>query len=257
MCDDIKQNDFSNVNKAWDNKLIVIYTCTVSVGVSCTLEKFSHCFAFFKPGILACTQSAQMLFRCRKLTDITISYFESRKRKDLPLESKDLFQWVTQSKNLMSLPDEFRHDRNPFITTQTSTSAKALEEALYNKFEGLLWISNEIEKNRSATYFIQRLKTIIERAGMTVHILTQDNITMYEVKQINQSDKEYKNMAEMKRSQLMANNLGRRLTAQELAEEHNVNIDEALGIKKEGDKLGDKARYICKSLNMNGQCLLE
>ena len=114
-------------------------------------------FAFFKPGILACTQSAQMLFRCRKLTDITISYFESRKRKDLPLEAQDLFQWVTQSKNLMSLPDEFRHDRNPFITTQTATSAKALEEALYNKFEGLLWISNEIEKNRSATYFIQRL----------------------------------------------------------------------------------------------------
>ena len=112
-----------------------------------------------------------------------------------------------------------------------------MEEALYNKFEGLLWISNEIEKNRSATYFIQRLKTIIERAGMTVHILTQDNITMYEVKQINQSDKEYKNMAEMKRSQLMANDLGRRLTAQELAEEHNVNIDEALGIKKEGDKI--------------------
>ena len=37
--DDIKQNDFSNVNKAWDNKLIVIYTCTVSVGVSCTLER--------------------------------------------------------------------------------------------------------------------------------------------------------------------------------------------------------------------------
>ncbi len=64
-------------------------------------------------------------------------------------------------------------------------------------------------------------------------------------------------MAEMKQSQFMANNLGRRSTAQELAEEHNVNIDEALGIKKEGDKLGDKARYICKSLIVIGQCLLK
>ncbi len=60
----------------------------------------------------------------------------------------------------------------------------------------------------------------------------------------------------MKRFQLMANNLGRRLTAQELAEEHNVNIDEALGIKKRGDKLGDKARYICKSLNVIGSMFI-
>jgi hypothetical protein len=157
----------------------------------------------------------------------------------------------------MSLPDEFRNDRNPFIMTNTSTSAKDLEEALYNKFEGLLWISNEIEKNRSATYFIQRLKSIIERAGMKVKILTQQNITINEVNEIKQLDNEYKDIAEIKRSESMATNLGRRLTEKEYAEENNVTFDETNGIKTEKDKLGDKARYICKSLNIVGQCLLE
>ena len=65
-----KERDFANATKAWEGMALIIYTGTVSVGVSCESPHIRVLFAFFTNYLMHAAQSAQMLFRARQLRSV-------------------------------------------------------------------------------------------------------------------------------------------------------------------------------------------
>ncbi len=248
-----KRRDFSDAGAAWDpadglGPLLVVYTSTVSVGVSCPSARFSHCFAFFSASNCAATQSAQMLFRCRKLRAVLVAY-DGKPRHDLPQQPADLFRWVVGARNLAALPDAFRNDRNPFVTTPTASDPEALAEALRGNFEGSLWVANSMEVNRSARWFVPRLRRIIERAGMAVTVEAAGGLAVDQAAaRASAAAEEAGAEADRKRAELMAGEMTRRHVAAVDAAEMGRDPDDDRADKTAGDKAGDRARYIARDL---------
>ena len=161
-----KARDFADAGKAWAGALVIIYTGTVSVGVSCNIPHFSEVFAFFMSDNASAATSAQMLFRARQIKKITIAFIGA-KAHGLPLNKKDLLKWAVLAKNRGELPDEFRHDRNHMINTQSACNSDDLGDVVRG-FEGQLWIAAKMEELRSQANFIGRLTNILERAGVSI-----------------------------------------------------------------------------------------
>ena len=63
---------FENVDEAWREAQIVMYTSTVEVGIDLTLPEF-HVFVFISSPDVTATQTAQMAFRARAVREIHIA----------------------------------------------------------------------------------------------------------------------------------------------------------------------------------------
>lgn len=238
--DHIKRAAFQNASIAWggiNRPSAVIYTSAVSVGVSCNLVEFSNCYAFFRARNCASTQSAQMLFRCRALKNVMISYDSSGSNARAPQTPKELFKWVTLARNVAALPDEFRDDRSPFVRRASSSDPKELELLLSDSFEGRLWVSQSIDANRSSAWFCERLISILNKAGMAVsYEVVEKKVNTNIMASIEQSS----TVAENKRSECMANALP------EAAEKglENQKDDEPMDMTQ-AQKDGERAKWIC------------
>ena len=163
--DEVKRRDFKDATESWFGKLVVIYTTTVSVGVSCNDARFSHVYSFFTDRNASAATSAQMLFRMRNVKVLNISY-SGRATYGLPQTQPKLMEWVTKAANRSNIPDVLRHDRCATINTPTAVDAQALDTVSSSTFEGSLWVCAIMEKHRSATDFVGRLRGILTRAGL-------------------------------------------------------------------------------------------
>jgi hypothetical protein len=166
--DFIKQHDFSNATESWAGALIIIYTSTVSVGISCNLEHFDTVIAFYSSNNASVATSAQMLFRARQVKHFIIA-FNGKKTFNLPLTRDKLIAWSIQAKNRASLPDSFRHDRSIGITVPSATNANALDATIDN-LQGGLWVNSRLEYNRSQSDFVTRMSANLMRHGIQVTI---------------------------------------------------------------------------------------
>jgi hypothetical protein len=165
----VKAEDFANVEGAWNNVMAVVYTGTVSVGVSANISHLSHCFAYFKDSNGGAMQSCQMMFRARQLTHIDISY--RGRTQFYPQTPEQLFEWVTLAENRKNIPNILRADMMPdfvFNGEQTQSDPDALEKIVCSTFEGLGWMANKLEDYRSARWFTQRMQHTLEQAGCIV-----------------------------------------------------------------------------------------
>jgi hypothetical protein len=146
----------------------------VSVGVSCASDHVERCFAFFKDRNAAAPQSAQMLFRCRKLKAVTIAYQGTPWGMSRPPRDRAaLCAWATAARNAGKLPDQFNHARADLVMEaygETATDPAALEQCLSTSFAGQMWVSARLEEHRSALDFVGRLRMILERAGIAVEL---------------------------------------------------------------------------------------
>jgi len=263
--DAIKRKDFSDATASWapetGGPLLVIYTGTVSVGVSCASDRFDRCFAFFGRGNAASTQSTQMLFRCRNLQEVLVSYAASEVHANRPQQPDALFSWVTQARNLAALPDEFRHDRSPFITLPSSTDPAALKTLLSGSFEGQLWVANEMERHRSDRWFVQRMTRVMERAGITVEVtavkLPKDREELRPLAEVLIEYDECSELAEEARARMMADALPSRYEASLEAFEHDADPDSEMRDRTEEEKAGDRALYVIRSLSMDAATLVD
>jgi hypothetical protein len=169
--DHVKQRDFADAAAAWAGALLVIYTGTVSVGVSAALPHLTHVFACFIGGNATASASAQMLFRARCVKSIVVA-FDGGDFKGLPQLRDELFAWAVTAKNRGSIPDEFRHDRSPVIDEPSACDADALAKVA-DRFEGRLWTNTTIGVYRSRADFVGRLVAILSRAGLDARLQTE------------------------------------------------------------------------------------
>ena len=172
--DDGKKEAFADAGITWSTALAVIYTSTVTVGVSANTPHISHCFAFFNNKTMAATQSAQMLFRARQLKEVRIAFQGSNFSKE-PDNENDLYEWLVKRENRKYIPDPLRDDMsiglNIFTELKTSSDSDDLR-VLCQEFEGKMFIGAKLDEYRSKNNFIGRIKAILERSGMTVTLST-------------------------------------------------------------------------------------
>jgi hypothetical protein len=166
--DFIKRDDLKDVSKIWDDKLIIIYTSVITVGVSFNSAHIKNCFAYFNNRDITAATSCQMLFRCRQLENITIGY-KGNDTYNLPVQQDDLYKWSVLASNREHIPDEFRNDRMPYLQLNTTTDVKDLTEIM-KTFEGQLWTITMINRFRGKANFINRLASILTKAGITLEL---------------------------------------------------------------------------------------
>lgn len=162
-----KQRDLADVNVCWDDILAVIFTSTISVGVSFDGEHVDTAFAFFRAsGNQAAPQSAQMLMRCRQVKNWTIAIGGTP--HGAPLTPCDFYNDCVLAQNRWKIPSELCGSQNPLATIQTDSTPETLSTMVSNVFEAQLWLGNAMEQGRSSMFFGDRLCAILASTGITV-----------------------------------------------------------------------------------------
>jgi hypothetical protein len=132
-----KRDAFANAAIAWGSKLLVIYTGTVSVGVSANIQHIRYLFAFFNNVNMTAEQSVQMLFRARQLLQLLIA-IKLLPDHDLPETPDEVLVWVCQSHESRKLiPPYYRSDIMPanIIEGTPESTPEQLKKLVGSSFE--------------------------------------------------------------------------------------------------------------------------
>lgn len=257
--DETKATDFRDPVEAWKRSAVVAYTSTVSVGVSAETDQITNAFGFFGGGNIGALQSAQMLFRCRRLKALAIHY-GGQEVNGLPQTPKRLFKWATLAKNRHVIPDGFRGDCNPILLEPTQEDSKALAGVIMGTFEGRGWVCDTLERFRSANDFVRRIVRTMEAAGCVITMTepVEEDEEDEEVKEDNEVDKEAKiaeshiDAAASKRDHLAAQEYPNALNRHALDDE-----DGRAKLKTEEEHQGSRALFAAKVYVDGGGLLFE
>jgi len=91
--------DFNNVNKAWANVDILIYTSTISAGCSFELPLFTHVFGYFSSMSTDYKTAVQMSGHVRNILTRDYHIFINSMSHDLPIHKEEVEK---------SIADKFR-----------------------------------------------------------------------------------------------------------------------------------------------------
>ena len=196
---DKKRADFSNTTEAWKNKLVVIYSPTVSIGISCILAEFKTVFALYYSNHISAQQSAQALFRCRAVQNlhIYVSTAGPKTTNKLPANENDLLNDIINTRAQKIAPDvagftSYNMDID-VITDKNKLGAHL------STFVGMLYVSATLQYNRSINAFVAELSGILQRSGLSSNLVElkylhadNKNATEDEIKSIVQQREEAK-----------------------------------------------------------------
>lgn len=193
-----KQADYSDATTAWAGKIAVIYSPTISIGISAEIADITEVYGVFEASLISAQQSAQSLFRCRnaRVFHIYMNYGvnpdhvsnliyaeHAGKKTDKPAGLKivkdeeeyiksdrfpdtlpEYFEWVNRSKVPRDLGYNYMNYYNPF------TSGSEAEKYLMGSFVGSLFVSAKIQMYRSKNNFYREFVAILKRAKFNVCI---------------------------------------------------------------------------------------
>lgn len=165
--DSIKQTDFSDASMAWSCKLLVVYSPTVTVGISCLEDSFDNVYAIFEDGFISAQQSIQALFRCRKLKSINI-YVESngrRKQAKFPETEEELIKFINRGNMDNTVAPDVVGMTNYNDDMDIINDYDKLGHYL-NNFVGKLYVSATLQYYRSKNSFIGEMLTIFRASGI-------------------------------------------------------------------------------------------
>lgn len=192
--DDVKINDFSDATVAWANKLAIIYSPTVSIGISCLADNIGTVYALHVDDNAPAEQSAQAIFRCRKLTNIRVFFRDSYSTAKLPSNEEEFLNYVTRNDYNDIAHDVVGHSSYNAMYRDI-TDVNELGNHL-NNFVGLLYTSATLQAYRSKNAFAAELAAIFRRAGITTQITELRKLTEDDKDIINQSKESAKYLRE-------------------------------------------------------------
>lgn len=147
----------------------VAHTGTITIGLSCELDRFFRAYGFFVSGLMHATTTAQMMLRCRRITSVILAY-QGAPNRYMPTTLESLARWFTSASgpdHRDEIPDGLRHDRSALSSgLQTASDPNALLEAVGQTFQGLFWINDQLVRFRSASNFLDHLDFVLQRGGI-------------------------------------------------------------------------------------------
>ncbi len=161
---------FSDVHAYWAVD-VLIYTPTISAGVSFEIAHFDKVFAYFSDASCPVETCIQMIGRIRDVALKTLFICISAWGADLPVTADLIEQSLhTNRENLVRSFDE-----TGLIPNYGPTG-----EVVYHRSDYFyLWVDNIISKNKSKNAFIERFSMLISVAGATCKPLTDEVATEY------------------------------------------------------------------------------
>lgn len=242
--DEIKTKHFSDATTYWHQKLVVIYSPTISVGTSCNESAmvdipvnndFGHCFAFFDNRNIPATTSIQMLTRCRTVKNIILSV-KIQPMNGKPIDATSLINWACTAKNNKVLPNQFRHDRSCGIYLPTATDPLAFYNTFSKCFEAKCWVNVTLNLYRSQSNPVRRICSTMLEAGFQQPIIQKATPIDAEIV------KTYKNLkveVEEDRAEVVLNNVAEGKKLQTTYDGRSP-LTQAQKLGMEGSYLADK-----------------
>lgn len=161
----IKNTHMSNVNEHWTDYRVILYTPTITAGISFEEAHFHKVFAIFTNTTCDVLSCIQMMGRIRNVLDrdITICFDLKYKRCSVSLEGiqNDLkygnYELLSNNNNLGSPAARLKNDRIEYVYNK---------ECNYYK----MWLLNELEKNVSKRCFAKHLCECIIQTGAKIEV---------------------------------------------------------------------------------------
>jgi hypothetical protein len=162
---DTKREDFSNATAAWAGKLCVIYSPTVSIGISAELESFKTVYGIYSSTMMTAQQAAQALFRCRNVENIKLymHHIPPSECEKYPESGAEFLDWVKRDNMPTDLNGGYSCLFNPFDTPDMAYE-------YLNNFVGNIFINAKIQEFRSKNNFIREITNIFNVARIDTYI---------------------------------------------------------------------------------------
>jgi hypothetical protein len=152
-----KREHFSDINKYWSKYDVLIYTPTVSAGVSFELEHFDMIFGYFTDMSCPIETCVQMIGRVRNLADKELYIYLEAAGGNMPTSIETIKQYVyTKRENMFQ-------DYND-LGIHTEYTIKG--ELIYHESEYFqVWLENMRMRNLSRNHFIKRFLNCVRGSG--------------------------------------------------------------------------------------------
>ena len=165
----VKKQHFGDVHSYWKDLDVLIYTPTVSAGVSFELKHFDALYGYFNDGSCDVETCRQMLARVRNLRtqDHFICFRLFNSCHDLPITTEDISRIL--------------HDKRSGLYQQITDPALHFEHTIdgnirfYQSDYFHLWLETERIKNLSKNSFMYRFMDQIKYTGAAVNALAACN----------------------------------------------------------------------------------
>jgi hypothetical protein len=162
-----RKQHFAQVNEYWSQYDVVIYTPTVSAGVSFEREHFHNIFGYFSDQSCNVETCIQMIGRVRSVKCNNFIMYISGTRRALPTNKTDINTMMMRNRKelyaeLGEMPLRIEYDVDATVKFYTTE--------YYD-----VWVENVIMRNYSKNHFVARLVAITMKNGATVEYI-DDNI---------------------------------------------------------------------------------
>jgi hypothetical protein len=152
-----KREHFSDVNKHWCNYDVIIYTPTLTAGVSFEMAYFHYVFAAFNDRSCGAETCMQMLGRVRNVINKQVYMLIDAVGNNLP----DTREQICNSLELRR-SNLVRNVDTTFLSFEINESG---QYKYHNTDYFVLWIENTLTKNLSKNYFMQRVVNLCRQTG--------------------------------------------------------------------------------------------
>jgi len=152
--------DFDDVNKAWANVDILIYTSTISAGCSFELLLFTCVFGYFSSLSTDYKTAVQMMGRVRNISTREYHIFINSRAHDLPIHKEEVER---------SIVDKFRalnSCNDPLVSWLFSVNAKIdfICKDLFHQTH----VNNLVHLNRSRSFYSMLFKWSCQQMGIVI-----------------------------------------------------------------------------------------
>lgn len=160
--------DIKNIEEVWSELDIVLYTPTITAGVSYEKDHFDVLFGYFRQGSAPAMQCDQMLSRVRSL---------SKSKMCLYIDTKSVEGWMSVRDVL-----ESAHNRRSALAKDDQAVLKQLYHKIAkdgsckfaNQYFLNLWAMNVAEVNHSRNSLFRELLYLLREAGHDISLLEKE-----------------------------------------------------------------------------------
>lgn len=140
------RKDFENVNNAWKNVDVLIYTSTISAGCSFELPRFKKMFAYFSDKSVDYKTSIQMMGRVRDIASREYHIFAKCTPSDLPNSVREVEKAIAQKAEICNM--ETNPLNMPKFINASGEKEYALKDLYYH-----LHVGNIVHRCQSRNRF--------------------------------------------------------------------------------------------------------
>jgi len=161
-----KRAHFSDVGLYWSQLDVLIYTPTVSAGVSFEKKHFAKVFGYFTDQSCPIETCIQMIGRIRDVADNQFYICLSATGNILPADIRSIKQWVKTKRN--NLVTGF--DRTGLAIEYSPVGELICHSGDYFQ----VWLENTQVRNLSKNSFIRRFIHVVTNTGATANFMSDD-----------------------------------------------------------------------------------